>query len=308
MKAFALPLSMLAGALSYFILHSLPLAPECRSLLLRGVEILQPMLIFAMLFLTFCKVPLKSLRPSKWHIYLLLVQGLSIIALVLLRSQTDNLPVGIMLETALICMICPTATAAAVITGRLGGNVAGLTSYLILVNLLVAVLFPLFIPLIANAGELSFFMVFGRILGKLFPVLLLPIICAELCRHFATRLHAWFSSRSGWTFRIWLVSLALAIALSTHSIVSMRMSLAMGFCIAITSLLCCALQFLVGRKIGAHFGGEIAAQQALGQKNTTLAIWMAYTFLNPFTTVAGGFYSIWHNLFNTWQLGRIGKQ
>ena len=49
-------------------------------------------------------------------------------------------------------------------------------------------------------------------------------------------------------------------------------------------------------------GEIIAGGQALGQKNTVFAIWFAYTFLTPVTAIAGGFYSLWHNLVNTWQL------
>jgi BASS family bile acid:Na+ symporter len=31
---------------------------------------------------------------------------------------------------------------------------------------------------------------------------------------------------------------------------------------------------------------------------------MAYTFMNPVSSVVGGFYSIWQNIFNSWQLSR----
>ncbi|MCR5570780.1 MAG: transporter, partial [Bacteroidales bacterium] len=55
------------------------------------------------------------------------------------------------------------------------------------------------------------------------------------------------------------------------------------------------------------YGCRISAGQALGQKNTVFEIWMGYTFMDPVTSVAGGFYSIWHNCFNTWQLYRRRK-
>ena len=38
-----------------------------------------------------------------------------------------------------------------------------------------------------------------------------------------------------------------------------------------------------------------------------ILIWMAYTFLTPITAIAGGFYSVWHNIFNSYQLYRKGK-
>ena len=34
---------------------------------------------------------------------------------------------------------------------------------------------------------------------------------------------------------------------------------------------------------------------------------MAYTFLTPITAIAGGFYSVWHNIFNSYQLYRKRK-
>ena len=58
----------------------------------------------------------------------------------------------------------------------------------------------------------------------------------------------------------------------------------------------------------SHHTVYLTAGQALGQKNTVFAIWMGYTFMDPVTSVAGGFYSIWHNCFNTWQLYRRRKE
>lgn len=46
-------------------------------------------------------------------------------------------------EGAMVCLICPTATAAAVITGKLGGSASSLTTYTLLSNLLAAVAVPL---------------------------------------------------------------------------------------------------------------------------------------------------------------------
>ena len=46
------------------------------------------------------------------------------------------------------------------------------------------------------------------------------------------------------------------------------------------------------------------AGQSLGQKNTVFAIWMGYTFMTPETAIVGGLYSIWHNIYNSWQLYR----
>ena len=37
-------------------------------------------------------------------------------------------------------------------------------------------------------------------------------------------------------------------------------------------------------------------EELLGQKNTVLAIWMAYTYLNPLSSVGPGSYVLWQNI------------
>ena len=51
-----------------------------------------------------------------------------------------------------------------------------------------------------------------------------------------------------------------------------------------------------------------APGKPLGQKNTVFAIWMGYTFMTPVTSVAGGFYSVWHNIYNSYQLYQKRKE
>ena len=46
----------------------------------------------------------------------------------------------------------------------------------------------------------------------------------------------------------------------------------------------------------------VTAGQALGQKNTGFLIWLGYSFMTPVTAVAGGLYSVFQNLFNSWEL------
>ena len=101
---------------------------------------------------------------------------------------------------------------------------------------------------------------------------------------------------------------SLAIAVTTQSIVHTTVSLACQAGIAAVSLVSCLLQFGLGKYFGRRYGESISAGQALGQKNTVFAIWLGYTFLTPVTAIAGGFYSIWHNLINSWQLYRKNQE
>ena len=73
------------------------------------------------------------------------------------------------------------------------------------------------------------------------------------------------------------------------------------------SMLACAIQFALGHRLGQHEEDTISATQACGQKNTVFIIWVGYTFLSPITSLAGGFYSIWPNVCNSYQLYRQAK-
>jgi BASS family bile acid:Na+ symporter len=152
---------------------------------------------------------------------------------------------------------------------------------------------------------MDFLSSFLLILSKIFPLLLCPLITASLVRRFAPRLHDFLVKKCrNLPFYLWLVALSLAIALTVKSIVHSNISVYVQIGIAIVSLICCIVQFAFGRYIGRKYGDTITGGQSLGQKNTVFAIWLAYTFLTPVTSIAGGFYSIWHNIVNTWQLYR----
>ena len=78
--------------------------------------------------------------------------------------------------------------------------------------------------------------------------------------------------------------------------------------IAFAGLVACCIQFYLGKRIGGYYGERISGGQALGQKNTVLAIWMAYTYLNPLASVGPGSYVLWQNIINSWQLWKMRKR
>jgi hypothetical protein len=47
---------------------------------------------------------------------------------------------------------------------------------------------------------------------------------------------------------------------------------------------------------------SITAGQAFGQKNTSLGVWMANTYLDPMASLGAAAYIIWQNVFNSAQL------
>ena len=307
LRDWALIIGMMVGASLYLVYHAIPALHPAGPVLEAIVKELQPMLLFAMLFLSFCKIEPQQMRPHRWMGWLLLVQGLCFIALSLVLVLWPSVPARAGVEAAMLCLICPTATACAVVTGKLGGNMAGVVTYTVLINLVVAVLVPLMVPLIHPMAGLTFGEAFMRILAKVFPLLILPCLSAWLVRYLLPKFHAWLLGFPNLSFYIWAVSLTLAILMSTRAIVQNESGTTVLWEIAAASLLACVFQFWLGRRIGKRYRCPISAGQALGQKNTVFGIWMGYTFLDPVTSVAGGFYSIWHNCYNTWQMYKKRK-
>ena len=357
-----LPIAMLTGASIYLIYHIMPEpVHKAGPFLDVAVSLLQPLLIFSMLFLTFCRIEPKELKPHRWHWWLLLIQGglftaLGLLAVWMIKAfpgaYHDKL---ILIESAMLCLICPTATAAAVVTRKLGGDVPGITTYVVLINILAALLVPLIVPMLHPVEGMDFWTAFSMIMVKVFPLLITPCLCAWIVRYMAPRLHRWFMRFPDLPFYLWAVALTLAITVTTKSIVNSTISLRLLLLMALISLICCIFQFAAGRFVGSRYrprravrssdcgsrgpchprhesGGttseakwwgerserprshslkteqrgreirKVTAGQALGQKNTVFAIWMAYTFMIPETAIIGGLYSIWHNIYNSHQL------
>lgn len=308
LKKAMLPVSMASGAAAYLIYDSIPALSPAGPFLSRAVGILQPLLIFLMLYLSFCRISPKEMRPRKWHLELLLFQTGIFTVLSLLLALLPDFSGRVIVESAMLCIICPTATAAAVITGKLGGDMPGLTGYTILINIAAGIAVPLLIPLVHPAEGVSFFTAFSLIMSKVFPLLICPCLFAWITRYMMPKFHRWLLRFDNLAFYLWGVALSLAIATTVKAIVHSTVPFIYQAGIAAVSLACCALQFWAGKKIGKKFNADITAGQSLGQKNTVFAIWMGYTFMTPVTSIAGGFYSIWHNLYNSWQLYRKEKE
>ena len=311
LRTWSLPIAMMGGVLMYLLYTNTPLFDGTHGFVSAVISYLQPGLIFAMLFVTFCKVRVKELKPSKWHLWLLAFQLLSFIAISLTIAIVPQMPVTVrvLLEAAMMCLLCPTATAAAVITARLGGNSASLISYTMQINIAVAVVAPLFLAMSHPVEGMSLASSFLLIMGKVFPLLLCPLLCAEAVRRLLPRLHTLLVTKGrNLPFYLWLVALSLAIAMTTRAIAHSNLSIWVMAGIAAVSLVCCVAQFAFGRYIGRRNGEVITGGQSLGQKNTVFAIWFACTFLTPVTAIAGGFYSLWHNLVNTWQLYKHNRK
>ncbi len=307
LRDWILPIAIAAGAGAYMIYAAVPAWHGAGQTLYHAVTVLQPTFIFCMLFLSFCQISPREMLPRRWHLPLLAIQAGTFILLSLVMMLFDLGHWGVLIEAAMLCMICPTATAAAVVTGKLGGDMPGIVTYLILINIVVAIVVPLFVPLVRPGNDVTFIVAFSLIMAKVFPLLIFPCLLAWVVRFTMPKLHSRLIRYKDLPFYIWVPSLALAILMTVRAIYHSDVPAVYQVGIAVVSLVCCLAQFGLGWKIGARFDHQVTAGQALGQKNTVFAIWMGYMFMEPVTAIAGGFYSIWHNVINSMQLYRHSK-
>lgn len=304
LKNWTLPVSMLLGALGYFAYVSIPWFDATHQFASEAIAVIQPLLLFAILFLTFCKVRPSDLRLAPWQGWLLMFQALAFLLGALLYYVIGNPHWRVVVEGGMLCLICPTATAAAVVTRKLGGNAGTLMAYTIIINLAVALLVPAVVPLLHPHPGQTFLASFMTILSRVFPLLLGPFFLSVIVRWLSPKTTERISQARDLPFYLWAVGLSLAIAVTVRSIIHSHMPWGYQLALAAVSLLTCIVQFAFGRRMGHRYGDPVSAAQSCGQKNTVFAIWMGYTFMTPVTSIAGGFYCVWHNLYNSWQINK----
>lgn len=335
---YALIIAMTIGAVGYKWFHQL--------------NALMPPLIFMMLFFTFCKINPLDLRLRTWHWIVLGVQmlltagvyyglqyGLLSYAPTWGLTPTD---VQVISQGIIVCIIMPTATAAPIIAGKLGGSIQNLTTFSLLSNIVTALIVPAFFPIVNPAADIDFVTAMWQILRKVGPLLLGPFIAAWLLRigcecyyrkkgnpHTFTLSTTWASM----PFYLWIILLIVLIGKITHTLIMEEYSGWTIVALCIGALLTCIIQFALGRWIGFHFPANshgkdycdvlinpkaadytiqqksrITAGQAFGQKNTALGVWMAQMYLNPLASIGPAAYIIWQNLLNSWQLWYAGRK
>lgn len=308
-KLWTLPLGMFAGVGIYLMFHYIPLLSPLKVLANGAEDYIMPFMIFVMLFTTFCKVNPREMRIRRWHVVMILFQLVCCLAVTLPVHYFPDFGYSVVAQGALVCLIAPTGTAAAVIAGRLGGNETTLTTYTIVSNLVAAVMIPLVFPLVELHSAGSFAEQFALILRHVFPLLICPFLAAWALREFAPKAHALVVKFCGsLAFYLWGVSLVIAIGLTLRSVVNSHFNPHVLVLLALSGLIVCAWQFGTGKFVGRHYNDYISCGQGNGQKNTLLAIWTAYTYLSPVISVAPSCYIVWQNIVNSWQLWAKGKR
>lgn len=304
-KDWTLPVSMSTGALLYLIFAFTPRLEEAALFFDPIFDMILPMFMFFILFVTFCKVDFHKLRPVTWHFWVSVFQLIFIGVLMGLilgfKMAGDSL---ILMEAILMCVISPCAAAAAVVTQKLGGSLEQMTTYTFISNFITAMMVPVCFPLIEKGADMTFWAAFSKILYEVAVVLLVPMLLAYIVKHHLQRLHRKIISVKDLSYYLWGCSLMIVTGTTVKNIVHADTSVTLLFAIATLGMVMCIVQFAVGRFIGHYFNHTQESGQALGQKNTAFAIWMAYTYLNPLSSVGPGCYILWQNIVNSieiWQ-------
>ena len=327
---YALIIAMVVGAVGY----------PC----FRHLDWLLSPLIFFMLFFTFCKINPLDLRLRKWHWIVLIVQMALTVAVyygVLVIGDEAMSDWQVLAQGLMMCVIMPTATAAPIIAGKLGGSIQNLTTFSLLSNIATAIIVPAFFPIVNPAAGMAFMPSMWLILKRVSPLLLGPFVAAWALRlgyeaYYRRKGEARiFSLNATWAsmpFYLWVVLLVVLISRITHTLLTQEYSGGTIIVLCVGALVTCLLQFALGRWIGYRFPADshgkdyqdilinpaaahytineksrITAGQAFGQKNTALGVWMAQLFLNPLAAIGPAAYIIWQNLLNSYQLWHAGK-
>ncbi len=213
---------------------------------------------------------------------------------------------GDMAESAFFIGIMPTAIACPVIMGLLGGSVEFVLGSLLITNAVICGIMPLVLPTVIGYGG---FEIYLDVAVNVFLVMLAPLFLAWLTQRIWPGAFVWSKKLKNVNFGCWVLVLILIAANASHEIsgganVSERVLEMM----ALMSLLICAANFALGRLLGRGCGYGAEVSQALGQKNTNIAIYLAITYAGPIAVLGPTFYVLWHNLWNAYQLYRAAEK
>lgn len=309
LKDWTLPVAMFTGTLLYLVFAFVPFLDGAANFFRPVFGWILPVVLFLVLFVTFCKVDFNKMRPVSWHFWIGISQILFVLLLLmvilLFHLQGGKL---ILAEAVMVSIIGPCAAAAPVVTSKLGGNLESMTTYTFISNLLTALLIPAVFPLINPAADISFLYAFAEILYRVCIVLLVPMLLAYIVKHFMHPFHRWIVGVKDLSFYLWAVCLAIVTGTTVKNIVHANSTVGFILLIAVMSFVLCMMQFAVGRFVGRHFNSRIESGQALGQKNTAFAIWISNVYLNPLSSVGPGCYILWQNIINSLELWQHRKE
>jgi len=266
---------------------------------------LVPYLLFSMLLLSFSSINIKKLKVSFLDTWLLLFQlVVSLGCYLLLRPFNE-----IVAEGVLVGVLCPVASAMVVISCMLGANRERVTTYTIICNLGIAFAAPIYFSFIGTHVTMPFDESVLLILSKVTPIIVLPLFVTVFFQHFLPKTNNFLIRHQGFSFYLWACTLTITLGQTIDFVfLNGKGNGPVILWLVIASVILCIIQFGFGKFIGKKYGDTIAGGQSLGQKNTAMGIWMAYMYLHPLSSIFPAAYSIFQNLYNSYQIWQYNKK
>lgn len=211
-----------------------------------------------------------------------------------------NMPREVLLGGAIICL-CPPANAAPAMAKMLGGNPVLALKIFLSGHLIACFSIPIIYGYLTHS-EAGFAEIALRIFNSIQPIISIPLALALGIRSFYPELADKVAKFSKYTIFIWTTSVFVILAKASQDIRNM------GFAdlwnsgilpmLAIVALVICILQFTIGWFCDKKH--PIESSQSMGQKNTTLVIWIASLYAGPVAAIAPTCYVVWQNLVLSW--------
>ena len=273
-KSYVLPIAIVLGLL----LHD-----YCAAL-----SVVVPYIIFTILLLTFTAVDVRKLRFKPLFIWIILFQvAVSLGGYYLLKLLNVN---EIIAEGILIGVLCPVAASVAVVSTMLGADRETVTSFSIIGNLVISVVAPVYFSFIGINQDMPFLTSFLQILRRIGLVIGLPFFVALALQLVWPKANRFISRFKGLAFYLWAVALFLTLGQTIHFIfINGEGNWYNILWLGVSALVFCVIQFGLGKWIGHKYGDTIAGGQ------------------HPLASVYLAFYSVFQNLFNSWQIWYYGR-
>jgi len=236
-----------------------------------------------------------------WIVLFQVVVSLGSYFLFLKVFRTDE----VVAQSVLAGVLCPVAASSVVVACLLGANRETVTTYTIVGNLMVTVMGPIYFSFIGINQDMPLFSSMWMVFRRIAPTIGLPFFIALFLQKWAPKVNGFLCRVKGYSFYLWSMALFLSLG-QTIDFMILHGEGQKGNIIfmAVSSAVYCGIQFWTGKMIGQKYGDRIAGGQLLGQKNSCMGIWLANSYLLPLASVFTAFYSIWQNIFNSWQIWR----
>ncbi len=263
---------------------------------------LMPFLIGTMMFLTFV-----TKIPPQTHGYTFKIEIRAFVASLILIGilwaivTAFNLPREVLLAGAIIAL-CPPANAAPAMAKMLGGSASLALKIFLSGNLIACFSIPLIFGYLTGA-DASLSEIAWKIFNTIQPIISIPLAFALGLRAFYPELADKAAKFQKYTMVVWTFSVFVILSKASFDI------RAMGFWdlwnsgklpwMAGISLALCILLFWLGWFCERN-RRPIEGSQSMGQKNTTLVIWISTLYAGPVVALAPTCYVVWQNLVLSW--------